>query len=145
KSVDTIAEYASRRRMSFYSAMQEACRGGLPDLPKAAIPKLTKLLEQIKSWTKYSADRRPSEVLDRILNETDYIASLGDPQSLEVISRRDNIEELKTSIITMETNRPDLSLSEYLENVALVSVTDDLDPDEEAISLMTLHAAKGLE
>lgn len=145
KSIDAALEYASRKRISLYTTIREAVRGEQIDLPKGAIPKFAKFIAQVENWRGYAQNHRPSEVLERILTETEYIASLGDPQSLEVIGRVDNIEELKTSIVQMETVRPDLTLSEYLENVSLVSVTDELDPNEEAVSLMTLHAAKGLE
>lgn len=145
KSIEIVAEYASRRRLSFFDAMKAACSGGNVDLPKAACAKYAKFLQQVDGWQRFAQDNNPSALLDRILEDTGYVASLGDPHSIEVIGRRDNIEELRTSIITMETNRQNLSLTEYLENVSLVSVTDDIDPSEAAVSLMTLHAAKGLE
>src|SRR5690606_30151230 len=87
----------------------------------------------------------PSDIFDRVLKDTAYVESLGDPNSLEVIGRRDNLEELRTSIIALEEARQGLTLTDYLENVSLVSVTDDLDAEDDAVNMMTLHAAKGLE
>lgn len=145
KSIDAVLEFASRQNISLFRAIQEAINGAQINLPKGSIPKFAKFVAQIEKWQKFSEHGSPSEMLNRILDETDYIASLGDPNNLEVISRRDNIDELRTSILTMERNRENMTLSEYLENVSLVSVTDDLDAAEDAVSLMTLHAAKGLE
>lgn len=145
KSIETVAEYASRKRISFYEAMRAACSGTDVGLPKAGVTKFARFLEQVEAWRKFAKDSKPSDLLDRILKDTAYVESLGDPHSIEVMGRRDNLEELRTSIITMEGNRPDITLTDYLEDVSLVSVTDDLDPNEAAVSLMTLHAAKGLE
>jgi len=145
KSVDTLASFASRRRVSLYDAILAACRGEHIDLPKGSIPKLSKFVGLVEKWRSFAADHRPSEILDRILEDTLYIESLGDPHSLDVIARTDNIEELRTSMITMETNRPEMQLTDYLENVSLFSGTDDLDASDDSVSLMTLHAAKGLE
>jgi len=109
------------------------------------VPKLQKFLAQVEAWQAFAQEHKPSELLERILRDTSYIESLGDPNSLEVIGRKENLEELASSILTMEKSRETLTLTDYLENVSLVSVTDDLDPNEAAVSLMTLHAAKGLE
>ncbi len=145
KSIESLAEHASRRRISFFDAIKAACAGTDIGLPKASCAKLGKFAMQVDSWQTFGRDHNPSALLDKILEDTAYITNLGDPHSIEVMARRNNIEELRTSIITMEANRQNLTLTEYLENVSLVSVTDDLDPNEAAVSLMTLHAAKGLE
>lgn len=145
KTVDALATFASRRRISMFEAMGRAASGEAVGIPKGAIQKLANLKSQIEIWQEFAKHNRPSEILDCILEDTAYVASLGDPHSLEVISRKDNIDELRTSMIQQEEAKQDLTLSAYLENVSLVSVTDELDPNDDAVSLMTLHAAKGLE
>lgn len=145
KTVDALATFARRRRTSMFDAMGRAASGETDGLSKGAIQKLANLRSLMEIWQEFGKHHQPSEILDRILEDTAYIQSLGDPHSLDVISRKDNIEELRTSMIQQEQTNPDLTLSAYLENVSLVSVTDELDPNDDAVSLMTLHAAKGLE
>ncbi len=145
KSIDTLMEYASRNDTSLHGTIKQALSGANIDLPRGSIPKLSKFVELVTRWQKFADHHSPSETLQRILDDTDYITHLGDSNLPEVIARKENISELQTSIIEMERNQQDLSLNAYLENVTLVSVTDDLDPDDDAVSLMTLHAAKGLE
>lgn len=60
-------------------------------------------------------------------------------------ARISNIEELGTSILELENLLGELSLRDYLENVSLVSATDDLQENQDYIKLMTIHNAKGLE
>lgn len=144
KSIQLISDHARRNRMSHFEAMKVATQQDI-GIPRAAIPKLQKFLAQVEAWQAFAQEHKPSELLERILRDTSYIESLGDPNSLEVIGRKENLEELASSILTMEKSRETLTLTDYLENVSLVSVTDDLDPNEAAVSLMTLHAAKGLE
>ncbi|KXA16502.1 putative ATP-dependent DNA helicase PcrA [Fusobacterium equinum] len=59
--------------------------------------------------------------------------------------RISNIEELGTSILELENLLGNLSLRDYLENVSLVSATDDLQENQDYVKLMTIHNAKGLE
>lgn len=59
--------------------------------------------------------------------------------------RISNIEELGTSILELENLLGNLTLRDYLENVSLVSATDDLQENQDYVKLMTIHNAKGLE
>ncbi len=145
KSLEVLIKHADRSGGSIYDSMKLSVGGTDLGLPKAAVGKLAKFVQQVEEWHRLSETRRPSEIFDKIMTDTAYVENLGDPKSLEVIGRTDNLEELRTSILALEETRPGLTLTDYLENVSLVSVTDDLDPDDDAVSLMTLHAAKGLE
>ena len=65
---------------------------------------------------------------------------------MKIMSHRiENVEELRTSIVELEKIVENLTLREYLENVSLVSATDDLDEQKEYVKLMTIHNSKGLE
>lgn len=143
KTVQSIIDWGQSRGVSAYSAMREII--ATDQLPKGTAGKIGNFLAQINEWYHLAREARPSEVYQRVLEETNYIAALGDPKSLENQSRIDNLEELLSSILLFEKENALAGLNGYLENVSLVSVTDDLDPDAPAISLMTLHAAKGLE
>jgi DNA helicase-2/ATP-dependent DNA helicase PcrA len=63
----------------------------------------------------------------------------------EGADRLDNVKELASSIAQYEKEHEDPSLSGFLEEVALISDIDQFDPDADAVVLMTIHSAKGLE
>lgn len=143
KTVQAVVDWAAQRGISVFAAMREIV--ATDEIPKAAAGKLGNFLEQIQEWRRFARENPASEVFKKVLEETGYIEALGDPKSIENQSRIDNLEELLSAIVLYEKENPLGGLDGYLENVSLVSATDELDPNEPAISLMTLHAAKGLE
>lgn len=143
KSLQTLVDRASRQKSSVFEAARQIV--ATDEIPRAAAGKLGNFLVQLQEWNAFARNHSPSEIYKKVLEETRYIESLGDPAALEVISRTENLEELLSAIVLFEKEKPTATLQDYLENVSLVNATDDLRPDEEAVSLMTLHAAKGLE
>lgn len=84
------------------------------------------------------------DFLDIVLEQTGYgeaLRALGDEGSF----RLENIEELKTSIVTYEEESDEPSLSAFLEEIALYMDVDKYEPGEDVVMLMTVHSAKGLE
>lgn len=93
----------------------------------------------ITKWIESSESLSTLELMENILNQTRYLEWLNDG-SEEGMERAENIKELKT-VAARFTNLP-----EFLENVALIESSDKADPEKfDAITLMTAHAAKGLE
>lgn len=85
-----------------------------------------------------------SDLLQEILMETKYFDYLDeDPESAE--DRKNNINELSSMFIKYQEEDEDFELSDFLEDVALVSDIDSYNEDDDAVVLMTLHSAKGLE
>ncbi len=70
-----------------------------------------------------------------------YLTSLGD----EGLTRADNVQELVNTLTRFSEENPESTLSDYLEEVALLSDIDNYDADADAVVLMTVHSAKGLE
>ncbi|MCM1298728.1 MAG: UvrD-helicase domain-containing protein [Firmicutes bacterium] len=89
-------------------------------------------------------DRPLDSMIDDILAETGYEAMLL-TQGDEGQGRLENIRELKSGVITFMEENEDHSLSDYLENIALITDLDNYDRDEDKVVLMTMHGAKGLE
>lgn len=97
--------------------------------------------------TEFAENQPLEELIDEILNVTGYetyMKSLGD----EGLGRLENISELKSNIMsyidsTNDDEKP--SLSEFLEEISLFTDADKMDTSTEAVSLMTIHSAKGLE
>ncbi|HHT9135019.1 MAG TPA: ATP-dependent helicase [Candidatus Avalokitesvara rifleensis] len=80
-----------------------------------------------------------------ILTETKYISYLEDDSGEKTLERIANVEELVNAAEEYDRDHPDGSLNDFLERVALVQDIDTWDGHTEAVALMTLHAAKGLE
>ena len=145
KTVELLAAHARRHDCSLFQSMRSVVRNQVEGISGKAATSIERLVAHILNWQEYALTVPPSDLLEKLLEDTGYVISLGDPNSLDVISRRENLDELLNSIISFEKNNRTANLTDYLENVSLVSVTDDLDATDDSISLMTLHAAKGLE
>lgn len=85
-----------------------------------------------------------SDLLQEVLDKTNYFDYLDeDPESEE--DRKNNINELSSMFIKYQEEDADFELSDFLEDVALVADIDSYNEDDDAVVLMTLHSAKGLE
>ncbi len=83
-------------------------------------------------------------LLEQLLEQTGYRMML-EGQGLEGSVRMENILELKSNLIRYEQENPEGGLSGFLEEIALYTDLDNYDPGADAMVLMTIHAAKGLE
>lgn len=96
--------------------------------------------EMLSAWIQLRDNISVSELMDLILEQTGYRNYIDDDTE-EGRDRWDNVQELRNvAVLAM-----DKTLGEFLEEVSLVAETDDLDETINAATLLTLHAAKGLE
>ncbi len=145
KSLAQIFAEAVRQQVSIWDVMLRARQKDCPlEISTKARAGVLDLLGRVEAWQADVADRKPHEMLERILRETNYEESLGKANDLDAISRRENISELLNALEDFEANSPGATLADFLERVALINAQDDMS-DEPAVSLMTLHCAKGLE
>ena len=107
---------------------------GISGPAKKGLANFTELINQLSNRTREG----PAEIIHQVLERSGYISELRDERSIEAEGRLENLAELIGSAETYET------CDEFLEQVSLVSPTDDLD-DQSEVTLMTLHTAKGLE
>ena len=145
-TVGKVQDYARENEQSMYDAMLN-----LSDIPnlKTAASKLKSFMDMMESFRKTSQDGETSlsELFDKILDRTGFKAELMAEKTEEAKARLENIDELRNKIVSYEESAENPSLSELLEEVALVSGTDENEDgtQTEKITLMTLHSAKGLE
>ena len=85
-----------------------------------------------------------SDIYDGLLVKTGYLKALEEQKTVEAEGRIENLMEFKSVIYDFE-NEDQLSLAEFLEKIALLSDVDNHDSEEDAVALMTMHSAKGLE
>ncbi len=114
---------------------------------KRTAPKLKQFADIMLSLMEAAEDERVSleELYQLILEKTNYIASLKS-ESEDVTDRIENINELASNLIQYEEENGDLaSLSGFLEEVSLMTDVDQWSGDSDAVVMMTMHSAKGLE
>ncbi len=113
----------------------------LPPRAKDGLTDLQNLLSQAK---KYLADHTVSDLIDHVARASGYKKMILDGTE-EGEARWENIQELKSVAGKYDDSRGAESLEKFLEEVALVQDLDRLDESTDAITLMTVHSAKGLE
>jgi DNA helicase-2/ATP-dependent DNA helicase PcrA len=99
----------------------------------------------IRKYFGMKANLTLSELARALVDETGILAVLKDENTPESLGRRENIQELVSALSEFTELHPDARLEDFLEEVALVSDVDLADLERNAVTLMTLHSAKGLE
>ena len=109
----------------------------------------TKIRRFVKIFEGYEPDDLPSDALEHILDTTGYLENFRGQRTIEAQNRVENIEELRNAVYEYEMISEEPTLSDYLENVALIADIDTMKTDDtdetNIVTLMTLHSAKGLE
>lgn len=134
-SVARIDSWIQGRGMSFLEGLRHAEEAGVSG---RALGGITRFLDLIDRGTE-RLDDGPGPLLEQLLEGSGYLEELRDERSIESEGRLENLAELLGT--AGETD----DVADFLEAVSLVADTDDLDPDESEVTLMTLHSAKGLE
>lgn len=142
KTIEKIKNYAEEKGLSIYDSLKEA--ENISGLSSAVTEKLKEFSNMMTELEELSFELPVSELFDEVIKKAGYFSYLNSSYD-DAESRIENVEELKNSIIELENVVDNLTLREYLENVSLVSATDDLDSEREYVKLMTIHNAKGLE
>lgn len=142
-SLDKIQAYADTYEMGLLDAMFEA--SNVPGLNRAAakVEGFTNLILDFRDLLETGI--RLSELYDTILERTGYQDELVAEHTEESEARLENLAELKNKIVQYEQEAEHPTLSELLEEIALVADVDSLEESEDKVLLMTLHSAKGLE
>ncbi|MEG1583802.1 MAG: 3'-5' exonuclease, partial [Anaerovorax sp.] len=143
KTVEKLKTLASVRGESLLeSLMDEEILEGLPG---KSIGSVRTMVEAIRKLSEEKDNLKVSDIYDGLLVQTGYLKNLEDQNTVESEGRIENLLEFKSVIYDYEHENSMLTLSEFMERVALVAEVDNHNADENAIVLMTLHSAKGLE
>ena len=143
-----IAAFADRERVPFAEALERAREApGIATRSLNAIEGFTALMAEARSAAE--AGVPPSELLELIYDRTGYLKELQESPDLQEQGRAENLEELVSVAREFEDLAVEgggTALADFLERVSLVADTDDIpDADGGVVTMMTLHAAKGLE
>ena len=141
KSVQRLAQWSADRRLPLTGALASTeALALIRGRAKGGLARFAGLLEQLRPF----ADGPAAVAVDAVLDESGYLDYLGSLEGDEV-DRRGNVDELRAHAEVYDRESPAGGLRGFLQDVALVSDVDDFDQDVERVTLMTLHAAKGLE
>lgn len=138
KSLQTFFAWQQTEQLNLERALTEAAN--CPGLTPKARQALNELSDIISSLRQVSQDASVTGLIDSLLRRIDYLNYLDDG-SLQGEARQENVREL----LSVAQEYQDAGLDGFLEEVALVSDLDGADFTGDAVTLMTLHAAKGLE
>jgi len=142
-TIDKISGQAARNGISMYAALQEAAESGLPAAgPRGRVAAFSAMMERFRE-TKASSGL--PELARMVMEESGYLNRLRESRDEEDAERLENLEQLLAAMEEFCEKNPEAGLSEFLEQVSLVSDLEQGEQGKPSVTLMTLHAAKGLE
>ena len=145
-SINRVQEYAAMHEKGFYECLKGADL--IPDIGRG-VSKLESFVALIEHFKVDAKELTLHELMQEIIDETGYIESIQAESEIEAQARIENIDELLNKVVAYEEvceeHDEPVTLSGFLEEVALVADIDNLDENSDYVVLMTLHSAKGLE
>ena len=144
RSVAVAAQIGQQTGETLFEVVSHA--KGYPALSRAA-NKMTLFAAQMQGLIELNNDEKVTlgELYDELVERIDYLNFLktDDPESAE--DRAANVQELASNLRRFEEENPEGTLSDFLEEVSLITDIDNYDNNADSVVLMTVHSAKGLE
>ncbi|MCG6836563.1 UvrD-helicase domain-containing protein (plasmid) [Fusobacterium vincentii] len=142
KGVEKIIAYARENNLNLLEALSHIKE--ISGLTAVGKEKLLEMYDIIKELKDLSYTETASYIVQTLIDKIKYIDYVKENYD-DAEARIENIDEFKNSILELENVVGELRLNEYLENVSLISATDDLEEKSDYVKLMTIHNSKGLE
>ena len=145
---ERLLAYAQKNELSVYGALKAA--QSVPELTPMARRACMEFVRLVEGWRADMFVSSPTDVMHKILTTSGYEAAvkkdLAEGKDPEAESRLQNLDELINAVKEYEERKEEPSLSDFLQEVSLMTGTDDSQAAEGgAVTLMTVHLAKGLE
>ena len=140
-SLDKVQELSEKVEKPMYEIIKNASEYGL----NRVYLNSREFIEQIETLIAKKDKMPVSELIKLTLSLTGYMKALENENTIEAESRIENLEELLTVAMEFEKQSAENTLAEFLEGITLASDSDEIDENEDRVTLMTLHSAKGLE
>ena len=139
-SIEILKNYAQKYNMCFLDVLKNIDM--VAELPNTKKNILSAFYNLIQNCANLVEKNNVSKILDKIIDDTDFIEYLKDGTE-EGKSRIQNIQELRSVSITYDYTED--ALGAFLETVALISDLDNFSKKSDAVTMMTMHSSKGLE
>jgi DNA helicase-2/ATP-dependent DNA helicase PcrA len=141
-SLEHLQNYAEPREMSLLSAAADVGRmSAIKGRAVNALRDFAALIEELRQHL----EETPGELIRQILDRSGYRMMLQGSRDPEDQERLANIEEMITAAHQFTAEDPSRTIADFLEDITLASDVDGWDEVQDSVSIMTLHAAKGLE
>ena len=142
KGIEKIITYARENNLNLLEVLSHIKE--ISGLTVVGKEKLLEMYDIIKELRDLSYIETASYIVQTLIDKIKYIDYIKENYD-DAEARIENIDEFKNSILELENVVGELRLNEYLENVSLISATDDLEEKSDYVKLMTIHNSKGLE
>jgi len=142
-SIRRLRNLAAERGLTLWEAISDG--GVIAFLPKTAANGVQSFATSMQKYMSLKSQMSAGEISRALVDELGILRNLKEEGTPEAMSRWENIQELLSAISEFTAENPDMGLEEFLAEVSLVSQVDTWDDKKNAVTLMTLHSAKGLE
>lgn len=143
KSLHDLLARARQTGQSVWRILENVEKADLYKPAENSVKQFVAMMNELKA--DIERDKPLSEVVKKLLDKSGYMKSLVEENSPKSMSRRENILELQNAISYYEKNTKNPKLSNFLQEISLITDTDKYDEEKPAVTLMTVHSAKGLE
>lgn len=141
-TVEKLEAYASERGLSLFEALMESEQAGLSGTARGKVQNFSALMFGLFGE---AAEKDVFSLIQTILEQTKYMDFIRQTQDPQAQSREENLGELLSVARDFQKDQIEGTLSDFLEKVALVNDVDRYEKEEDRVTLMTIHSAKGLE
>ncbi|MBE9528677.1 MAG: UvrD-helicase domain-containing protein [Proteobacteria bacterium] len=139
-TLDKVHSLSKNKGLSLYEAFKEAASN--TNFGNSGLRDFIGIFENLR---REALERSPADIAERVFDLTGYMDFWSSKNTEDALTRAKNLDGLVESIKKYETRYPKAGIADYLSLVALMSDADDYKENDDCITLMTIHAAKGLE
>ncbi len=143
KTVDTLERLAQAEGAAMYALVSEPDAYGPLEKAAGKLKQFSAMIEDLQALL--DAGMSLPEFYEELMHRTGYLEALEAKDTEENRGRIENIRELKSNILAYVTNSADPSLAGFLEEIALYTDIEQYNDSDNAVVMMTMHSAKGLE
>ena len=140
RSLEQLEEQARSEDTNLYEVLKHPCIKGAK-----ACRGIEEFVRVIEECREAAASLSIDMLMKKVLERSGYLQMLEEKGDVESRTRAENVRELKSSILSYMENTETPTLAGFLEEIALYTDIEQYDPDADAVVMMTMHAAKGLE
>ncbi len=143
KTIETAVRLAQAVEKPLYDVVSDPYSYGPLEKPAAKLMQFVVLVEELAAMLDNGMEL--PEFYDAVVERTGYAAMLQSKPTEENITRLENVRELKSSILSYVQNAEVPTLAGFLEEIALYTDLEQYNDGDDAVVMMTMHSAKGLE
>lgn len=142
-TIDRIQAYAREHNLTLLATLEAV--DFIPGIQARTSGKIREFFKLIQRYSSLKEHMSPGELMRALIDETNILQELKQENTIDSLARRENIQEFLSGITDYFHEKAEATLESFLEEIALVSEAEEKDGTKNSVTLMTLHAAKGLE